>query len=170
MGAGDMTRRALIVGAAALLLAGVGAWLALRDAPQATLDPTMPVMPVTVDIAQGETLYAESCAACHGANLEGQPDWRTPDADGRLPAPPHDKTGHTWHHPDRVLFQYTKLGGREALARQGVEFDSGMPAFGDVLTDREIWNILAYIQSTWPERARATQADRTAADMANGGT
>jgi mono/diheme cytochrome c family protein len=165
-----MTRRALIVGAAALLLAGVGAWLALRDAPQATLDPTMPVMPFTVDIAQGETLYAESCAACHGANLEGQPDWRTPDADGRLPAPPHDKTGHTWHHPDRVLFQYTKLGGREALARQGVEFDSGMPAFGDVLTDREIWNILAYIQSTWPERARATQAERTAADMANGGT
>ena len=44
-----------------------------------------------------------------------------------------------------------------------------MPAFGDVLTDREIWNILAYIQSSWPERERATQAERTAADLANGG-
>ena len=153
----------------ALGLAGAGAWLTLRDAPQAAMNPDVPVMPATVDIAQGEALYAQSCASCHGANLEGQPEWRTPDADGRLPAPPHNETGHTWHHPDRMLFQYTKLGGREALARQGVEFDSGMPAFGDVLTDREIWNILAYIQSTWPERALAVQAERTAADLADGG-
>ncbi|GGB29337.1 Cytochrome C oxidase, cbb3-type, subunit III [Tranquillimonas rosea] len=170
MGAGDMMRWGLIIGPAALLLVGTGAWLTLQDAPQATMAPTMPVMPTAVDIAQGKALYAESCASCHGANLEGQPDWRTPGPDGRLPAPPHDETGHTWHHPDRVLFQYTKLGGREALALQGVEFDSGMPAFSDVLTDREIWNILAYIQSTWPERARAMQAERTAADLANGGS
>ncbi|RBI72301.1 cytochrome c [Roseovarius sp. TE539] len=159
----------MIAASAVLGLAGAGAWLTLRDAPQAAVNPAMPVMPATVDIAQGEALYAQNCAACHGANLEGQPDWRTPDADGRLPAPPHDETGHTWHHPDRMLFQYTKLGGREALARQGVKFDSGMPAFGDVLTDREIWNILAYIQSTWPERAGAAQAERTAADLANEG-
>lgn len=160
----------LIAAPAALALAGAGAWLALRDAPQVAVNPTTPVMPATVDIAQGKALYAQSCASCHGANLEGQPDWETPDAEGRLPAPPHNETGHTWHHPDRVLFQYTKLGGRDALALQGVEFDSGMPAFGDVLTDREIWNVLAYIQSTWPAQERATQADRTAADMANGGT
>lgn len=159
----------LIAVPVALGLAGAGAWLTMRDAPQIALDPTTPVMPATVDIEQGEALYAQSCAACHGANLEGQPDWRTSGADGRLPAPPHDENGHTWHHPDRVLFQYTKLGGRDALALQGMEFDSGMPAFGDVLTDREIWHILAYIQSTWPERARATQAERTSADMANGG-
>lgn len=160
----------LIAAPVALAIAGVGAWLALRDAPQVAIHPTMPVMPTTVDIAQGKALYAQSCASCHGANLEGQPDWETPDAEGRLPAPPHNETGHTWHHPDRVLFQYTKLGGQDALALQGVEFDSGMPAFGDVLTDREIWNVLAYIQSTWPAQERATQADRTAADMANGGT
>lgn len=169
MAAGDMKTSVLIAAPVALGLAGVGGWLALRDAPRPARDPTMPVMPATVDIAQGETLYARSCAACHGADLEGQQDWRTPDADGRLPAPPHDETGHTWHHPDRVLFQYTKLGGREALALQGVEFDSGMPAFGDVLTDREIWTILAYIQSTWPERAGAVQAERTAADLAKEG-
>ncbi len=159
----------MIAAPVALGLAGALAWLALRGAPQTAMDTTVPVMPATVDIAQGEALYAQNCAACHGANLEGQPDWRTPDADGRLPAPPHDETGHTWHHPDRMLFEYTKLGGREALARQGVEFDSGMPGFDDVLTDREIWNILAYIQSTWPERERAAQAERTAADLANGG-
>lgn len=164
-----MKTSVLIAVPVALGLAGVGGWLALRDAPQTAFDPTTPVMPATVDIAQGEALYAQNCAACHGAHLEGQPDWRTPDADGRLPAPPHDESGHTWHHSDRALFQYTKLGGREALALQEVEFNSGMPGFGDVLTDREIWNILAYIQSTWPERARTVQAERTDADLANEG-
>lgn len=170
MDTGDMKTWSLIAASVALGLAGAGAWLALRDAPQSAMEPTMPVMPATVSIAKGEALYAQNCASCHGANLEGQPDWQTADSNERLPAPPHDETGHTWHHPDRVLFQYTKLGGREALALQGVVFDSGMPAFGDVLTDREIWNILAYIQSTWPERERAAQVERTEADMANGGT
>lgn len=99
---------------------------------------------------------------CHGADLEGQPDWRSAGPDGVLPAPPHDETGHTWHHPDGVLFDYTKLGGKAALALQGVEFESGMPGFGDQLSDAEIWNIIAYIQSTWPERQRAIQAERSA--------
>lgn len=128
------------------------------------------VMPEGLDLAQGEVLYGENCASCHGANLEGQPDWQSPGPDGRLPAPPHDETGHTWHHPDSVLFQYTKLGGRETLALQGIEFDSGMPGFSGQLSDQEIWTILAYIRSTWPERARAAQAARTEASLANEGS
>ena len=51
-------------------------------------------------IVQGKTVYTANCAACHGANLEGQANWRERLDNGRLPAPPHDKTGHTWHHPD----------------------------------------------------------------------
>ncbi|RBI83464.1 cytochrome c [Rhodosalinus halophilus] len=128
------------------------------------------VMPEGLDLAQGEVLYGEYCASCHGANLEGQPDWQSPGPDGRLPAPPHDETGHTWHHPDSVLFQYTKLGGRETLALQGIEFDSGMPGLEGQLSDQEIWTILAYIRSTWPERARAAQAARTEASLANEGS
>lgn len=130
---------------------------------------TARVMPEGLDVTRGEVLYGDYCASCHGANLEGQPDWQSPGPDGRLPAPPHDATGHTWHHPDSVLFQYTKLGGREALALQGVDFDSGMPGFAGQLSDQEIWAILAYIRSTWPERARATQAARTEASLANEG-
>ncbi|MEQ3629875.1 MAG: c-type cytochrome, partial [Sulfitobacter sp.] len=85
------------------------------------------------DIDAGRTLYAETCAACHGANLEGQPDWRTPDEDGILPAPPHDATGHTWHHDNALLFEYTKRGGSAALAARGIDdFASGMPAFEGV--------------------------------------
>jgi mono/diheme cytochrome c family protein len=37
-----------------------------------------------------------------------------------------------------------------------------MPAFGDSLTDAEIRATLAYVKSTWPERARAFQAEVTA--------
>ncbi len=113
------------------------------------------------DVAGGQTLYADHCAACHGANLEGQPDWRSPDENGVLPAPPHDETGHTWHHDNRLLFEYTQLGGAEALSARGITgFASGMPRFADVLSDDDIWDILAFIRSTWPDRIQALQADR----------
>lgn len=113
------------------------------------------------DLANGQALYAEQCAACHGANLEGQPEWRTPDENGVLPAPPHDQTGHTWHHDNQLLFEYSKLGGAAALEARGVTgFASGMPGFRETLTDEEIWDILAYIRSTWPERVQDVQASR----------
>jgi mono/diheme cytochrome c family protein len=113
------------------------------------------------DLTNGQALYVEHCASCHGANLEGQPDWRMPNENGVLPAPPHDETGHTWHHDNQLLFEYTQLGGEEALAARGVTgFASGMPGFGGALTDYDIWNILAYIRSTWPERVQEMQAGR----------
>ncbi|MBL4645745.1 MAG: c-type cytochrome, partial [Rhizobiales bacterium] len=49
-------------------------------------------------VKKGAVIYAEYCASCHGADLEGQPNWQSPDADGKMPAPPHDQRGHTWHH------------------------------------------------------------------------
>ena len=115
------------------------------------------------DLGEGARLYQENCASCHGANLEGQPNWRTPDENGVLPAPPHDETGHTWHHDNALLFDYTKGGGELALASRGVTgFKSGMPAFGDVLSDDEIWEVLAYIRSTWPARVQEAQSMRNA--------
>ena len=117
------------------------------------------------DVVLGERLYAGNCASCHGINLEGQPNWRSRGSDGKLPAPPHDKTGHTWHHGDALLFNYTKLGGTEVMKRQGIDFDSGMPGFGDILSDGEIQSILSFIKSTWPERERRVQAERTNAEQ-----
>ncbi|NSX53331.1 c-type cytochrome [Parasulfitobacter algicola] len=113
------------------------------------------------DIVAGERLYQQQCASCHGTNLEGQPNWRSPNDDGVLPAPPHDATGHTWHHDNALLFEYTKLGGRGALAARGMtDFNSGMPAFEGIITDDGIWDILAFIRSTWPEREQEAQASR----------
>lgn len=112
------------------------------------------------DIEAGQALYADNCASCHGADLEGQPNWRQKGGDGILPAPPHDETGHTWHHDNALLFEYTKLGGRAALASRGIDFNSGMPGFDGVISDDDIWNVLAYIRSTWPARVQQGQAGR----------
>lgn len=109
---------------------------------------------------RGRALYLANCAACHGVNLEGQADWMKRLPSGRLPAPPHDEAGHTWHHPDKQLFTLVKAG----LAAIAPGYESDMPAFDGVLTDQQIIDILDYIKGTWPERARQYQADRTAAD------
>ncbi|WP_407493806.1 c-type cytochrome [Pseudooceanicola sp. MF1-13] len=114
------------------------------------------------DLAAGAQLYAEACASCHGANLEGQPNWRSPGPDGVMPAPPHDVTGHTWHHDTPLLLEYTLKGGQAALEARGVTgFKSGMPAFEETLSEDEVLDILAFIRSTWPERAQEVQRQRT---------
>ncbi|MCY6383360.1 c-type cytochrome [Hoeflea prorocentri] len=113
------------------------------------------------DLLNGRTLYTEHCASCHGANLEGQPDWQRPDENGILPAPPHDESGHTWHHDNWLLFEYTRLGGAELLTARGIkDFESGMPGFGDAMSDDDIWDVLSYIRSTWPQRIQDIQDTR----------
>ncbi|PWK60161.1 c-type cytochrome [Roseicyclus mahoneyensis] len=98
-------------------------------------------------VAEGAGIYAAYCAACHGLDLEGQPDWQVRLPNGRLPAPPHDASGHTWHHPDAQLIDLTTRG---TAAVVGGGYESDMMGFGDVLTEEEIIAVLSYIKSTWP--------------------
>src|SRR4051812_1111037 len=100
-------------------------------------------------LALGAKVYAQDCAACHGAKLEGQPNWRERLPNGRMPAPPHDEEGHTWHHTDEVLFAITKNGLKD-YAPPG--YQSDMPAFGSQLSDVEIWAVLSFIASHWKTR------------------
>lgn len=121
--------------------------------------PTSGTAPVSdAVLTQGAALYAAQCANCHGAKLEGQPDWRERKADGRLPAPPHDATGHTWHHPMEMLVQMTRDGMVPPLAPEG--YQSDMPAFGHILSDDEIRAVLAYIESQWPDEVKQMRAER----------
>ena len=108
-------------------------------------------------IALGRQVYEIECASCHGVNLEGQADWQEPNLDGSFRAPPHDETGHTWHHNDAYLVESTKLGGARLPASQGV---SAMPAYENILSDEQIGAVLAYIKSTWPSDIRVSQAQR----------
>ncbi len=147
-----LSKGSVFVGAVAVVLALGTAYLALGDR-------LFGVRGADADnvrlVARGAHVYGEHCAVCHGDRLQGQPDWQTRKADGRLPAPPHDASGHTWHHSDEQLFAITK-GGIEALAPPG--YKSDMPAFAGTLSDRDIWAVLAYIKSTWPDEIRSRQA------------
>jgi mono/diheme cytochrome c family protein len=115
-------------------------------------------------IDQGAAVYQGHCAACHGANLQGQTDWTVPDADGYLPAPPHDETGHTWHHPDTLLMQIVTHGTQAVV---GGTYKSNMAGFGDVLSEDDILNVMAFIKSTWPDEVIAIHNDINA--RASGG-
>ena len=112
-------------------------------------DPSDPQL-----VAQGETLYQQHCASCHGVDLEGQPNWRRRDENGFFPAPPHDASGHTWHHPDQMLFDITKFG---TTAFVGSGYKSNMIGFEEQLSDAEIWAVLSFIKSRWSPRIRAAQ-------------
>lgn len=103
-------------------------------------------------VVAGEAVYASNCASCHGANLEGQSNWRSPGSDGRLLEPPHDSTGHTWHHDGDTLFRLTKYGTGALIGDP--EYASNMPIYDGVLTDDEIIAVLSYIKSTWPQEIR----------------
>ena len=130
-----------------IIVLAASAFVLLRERPL-RIDPGDPNQ-----VALGKRLYATACASCHGMSLEGQPDWQRRLPNGRLPAPPHDASGHTWHHADAFLMRITQLG--PAAYPEGYQTD--MPGFRDALTDREIAAILAYIKSTWPADIRARQ-------------
>ncbi len=130
--------------------------LALATILAACGEDAAPVAGGPVDLAAGKALYVQHCASCHGTDLEGQANWRERKADGTLPAPPHDATGHTWHHPDPVLFAYIKQGGQKLV---GGDFKSGMPGYDGILTDNQIRQVLDYIKSQWPEEIRTRQAE-----------
>jgi len=66
-----------------------------------------------------------------------------------FPPPPHDVTGHTWHHSDDLLLEIVTKG------LDGVP--SGMPRFKGVLTDDDILSILEFFKSGWRDEERAFQ-------------
>lgn len=139
--------RAVLAVGAALVLSACDRQPAATGVTLRTDDPQV--------LAQGRAIYAAQCAGCHGASLQGQPNWRERDASGRLPAPPHDTSGHTWHHPDQVLFDLVKYGVAKAAHLPG--YDSAMPAYEGKLSDAEIVAVLAWIRSQWPGEVRKLQ-------------
>lgn len=94
-------------------------------------------------VAQGKPLYQANCAACHGQNGEGAPNWRQPLPDGKLPAPPLNGTGHTWHHPLAILEQQ--------ILRGGAPVGGSMPAFQSQLDRDQVKTVIGYLQSKWSD-------------------
>jgi mono/diheme cytochrome c family protein len=152
-----MAGKKTVFWAAGVAMIGAGALLygTLRPSGPAFIDPADEAL-----VVQGKAIYANHCAACHGATLQGQSNWRERLPNGRLPAPPHDKTGHTWHHPDAMLLDMVKNGlvpGKTAPPG----YESDMPAYGEILTDEEITAVLTYIKSSWPPKVLQAQKEVT---------
>ncbi|WP_394156019.1 c-type cytochrome [Loktanella salsilacus] len=145
-----MKQTLLIIGGGAVL---IGAALYAISTMSADIDSIVLRDTDLETVALGAAVYETNCAACHGANLEGQPDWRVSDEDGRLPAPPHDETGHTWHHDGDTLFRLTKYGVGALI--NDPDYASNMPIYEGVLSDEEIIAVISYIKSTWPDDIRA---------------
>lgn len=146
-----VNKKIVSLAVAAIVLGGVLAYQLFAPSSGA---PVWVLQPDNAQITtQGQKIYVEHCASCHGENLEGQGNWRQRLASGRLPAPPHDETGHTWHHDDEALFNVTKYGPQFVA---GADYQSDMPAFEGVISDAEIVAALSFIKSTWPEKVRAT--------------
>jgi mono/diheme cytochrome c family protein len=112
---------------------------------------TVPPVPTldAEDVSQGRVIYSQNCASCHGAELEGVLNWKVTQPDGTLLPPPHDSSGHTWHHPDSLLLIIISEGG---LPENG-----NMPPFSNILSEDEMHAVLTFIKTSWGVEEREFQ-------------
>jgi len=109
-------------------------------------------------IAEGQVIYTQYCSPCHGIDGQGQFPAAPlePDPTGRIGAPPHNETGHSWHHSDVLLIRYVTEGGFSDPTRYYT-----MPPFAQILTDEQILLVLAFIKTMWTDDQRASQRQLT---------
>lgn len=143
-----------ILGGGALVAAGLLFDVALRQKNQPRMDASN-----LEQVAGGRSIYGQACSSCHGESLQGQPNWRERQMNGKLPAPPLDASGRAWRHSDKELFAIVKAGSAAYPAGN----DTDMPAFGEQLSDEEIAAALAYVKSVWSADIQARQARRSLA-------
>lgn len=144
-----------IAGAAVVLTTAlIGSGATLASAPQLPGAKT--------EVKRGDMIYRNYCAACHGPQGEGLgEDWKQRNAQGELPPPPHDDTGHTWRHSDKMLYRMIREGWRDPFNRTE---RLTMPAFGQVLETEEIEAVVDYLKTLWTEEQRAYQRRQTERD------
>ena len=97
-----------------------------------------------VVLQHGKQLFKKNCSVCHGQNAEGTvADWQKPDENGKYPPPPLNGTAHTWHHPINALGHTIRNGT--------IGIGGSMPAWREELSDDEIFSIIMWLSSLWPD-------------------
>lgn len=105
-----------------------------------------PIEPTAANLTAGAKQYEEHCALCHGgakAKISAMQNQFNPPAPQLIHRIPHD--------PPAWIFWVTKHGVRM----------TGMPAWTGVLSDDDIWKIVAFIKNSAklpPETQAAWQA------------
>ena len=106
-------------------------------------------------ISLGVKVYDTNCLKCHKANLQGADNWKTDkDEDGHRLAPPLNGYGHTWHHSPEQIFNTIRYG----LVFFDASYEGKMKA-NNKLTDDEIWSVIEYMHSVWPEDIQSEYQD-----------
>lgn len=144
-----LTKANLAISGVLLGIIGLGGWfVSVKLAPQQPISGLLFYQDGEI-VAQGEIVYGQFCSSCHGADLAGEENWQSRDDGGYLPAPPHDETGHTWHHNDELLFGITKFGTQ--FYAGNAPYKTRMIGYEDLLSDPDIIAVLSYIKSQWPQ-------------------
>ena len=96
-------------------------------------------------IKRGAHLFAEHCVLCHGPQAQGHPDWQTPSDGSFAAAPPLNGTGNDWKRSRAVLAATIQNGVRRKSDNVDV-----MPAWKGRLSERDVEDVLNWMQSIWP--------------------
>ena len=81
----------------------------------------------------GYCAYETHCVACHGAAAVAREQW----VNGLEPQPPYLLDATHDFTPSQLFW----------IARNGIKM-TGMPAWGESMSDREIWNVVAWIEAS----------------------
>ena len=91
-------------------------------------------------LAAGHELFLRLCASCHGRTEEG----RSPRADFFTPPAPDFRADRFRQLDPAYLYWRIETGkSAEPYASQG----SVMPAWGQTLSETQIWQLVAYLRS-----------------------
>ena len=98
--------------------------------------PANPVKPTAQSVEAGQDLYKKNCVPCHGTDAKGD----GPVAKNMNPKPADLTVSKLAHgSTDGEIFTNIKDGIGQAPQK--------MKAFGNKLSDQDIWNIVNYIRS-----------------------
>lgn len=96
-------------------------------------------------IARGAKLFEDHCVLCHGPQAQGHPDWQTPSDGSFAAAPPLNGTGNDWKRSRAMLAATIQNGVRRKSDNVDI-----MPAWKGRLSERDIEDMLNWMQSLWP--------------------
>jgi len=105
-------------------------------------------------VALGHSLYDQHCAFCHGQDLAGKPGWDGDYPTGGRPPLPLDGSAAIARLTDRDLFDVSKFSGQPFSPPS---YKNDMPGFEGRLANADLWAIIAFMKSRWPEEAREQQ-------------
>jgi mono/diheme cytochrome c family protein len=123
---------------AIVALLGIGLF-SIRSQPPPALPATQPLQTPT---QRGKAIYEQTCLPCHQADAGGVPGMN----------PPLRKSPYVQGAPVRLI-GIVLQGLNDGVEIDGDTYSNPMPAFGSVLKDQEIADVLSYLRNHFGNKA-----------------